>query len=76
MRKLFIKFMFWFGRRWHKTSRNKWHITTKWYTKRKEFVPVCHPKAIWKTTDTAKHTPPRNERVCKICEALVKEGMY
>jgi len=75
MKKYFIKLYFWFTRRWHKTSKGKWHVTTKWYPRRREFVPACSPWAIWKTTDVTKHTPPKKEKVCKTCKKLIRGGI-
>jgi len=70
MKQLINKCVRWFSRRWHKTTRGKWHVATRWYSLRKEFVPACCPRAVWKTTATKKHAPPKGEVVCKICAAL------
>ena len=70
MFQLTSKFIRWYFRRWQKTARGKWHIVSHGYPLKDGFVPACRLRAVWESTATKKHTPPKGETVCKICAKL------
>ena len=71
---IICKLLQWWGRGWSKTSRGKWHIVSRDLPLRGDFVPVCMPQAIWNAIEATKHTSPKDEAVCKLCAAMMKDG--